>query len=77
MLRLVPFGISKETIAVLQRLLLMACSGQVRGIAICWWNANGSTEVSLTGIFSAQPRHALAASDLLKAAAGRQLDLFA
>lgn len=77
MLSLVEFGVCKETIAVLLHLLSLAMKGKLRGIAICYWLANGArTQVALTGIYRAEPERALGGADLIKAMAGRQLDLF-
>lgn len=77
MLRLVRFTVSHETILVLRYLLEKALKGELRGLALCYWSAEGRTRVILTGPYRAQPVNALGAADLIKVAAGHQLDLFA
>lgn len=77
MLRLVTFAVSRETVLVLRYLLHKALKGELRGLALCYWSAEGRTRVFLTGPYRAQPVNALGAADLIKIAAGRQLDLFA
>lgn len=76
MLRLIPFKVCKETIAVLRFLLAMARSGELRGLVLCYWGAQGRREVLLTGTYRAQPELALGAAELIKVTAAHQLDLF-
>lgn len=76
MLKLIEFGVCKETVSMLRGLLRQALDGGLRGIAVCCWKSDGSSEVLLTGVYRAQPVHALRAADLIKATADHQLDLF-
>ncbi len=76
-LRVVAFTACKESIAVLRYLLQKALKGQLRGLAVCYWTIDGGSHVLLTGAYHAQPKHALAAADLIKVEAAHQLDLFA
>jgi hypothetical protein len=76
MLRLLSFGTCRESIALLQYLLKLAFCGELRGMAVCYWRHGAGTEVALTGIFQADPERALGGADLIKVAAGHQLDLF-
>lgn len=77
MLRLVTFGVSRETIAVLLRLVSLARAGKLRGIAVCYWIVGTGSEVALTGLYHADPEKAFAAAARIKVTAAHQLDLFA
>lgn len=77
MLKLVAFGICRDTIGLLLHLLLLAKKGHLRGIAVCYWLPGSGTRVALAGIYRREPERALGAADLIKASAGRQMDLFA
>lgn len=76
MLRVLTFGVCRESIALLRYLLDLALKGQLRGIAVCYWQQGLGNTVALTGVFSADPERALGGADLIKVAAGHQLDLF-
>lgn len=77
MLHVVKSLVSRETVAVLRDLLQRALTGQLRGLALCYWSAEGASVVLLTGVYRAQPEHALSAADRIKVIAAHQLDLFA
>lgn len=77
MLRLVKLTVCKETVSVLRYLLQLAIKGELRGIAVCYWRSGDVREVLLTGAYQQQPEHAFSAADLIKIAAGHQLNLFA
>lgn len=77
MLRVIGFEACRQTIALLRHLLGLAVRGQLRGVVICYWVQGAGNQVALTGIFDADPERALGAADLIKVAAGHQLDLFA
>lgn len=77
MLRLITMKACKETVSVLLWLLDQARTGQLRGLALCYWTATGKREVLLTGVYRMEPEFALGAADLIKVTAGHQLDLFA
>lgn len=74
--RVVAFGVSRETIALLRHLLALAISGHLRGLALCYWHQDIGHRVALTGVYSDEPDRAFAGSDLIKIAAASQLDLF-
>lgn len=76
MLRLVTFTVCRETVLVLRYLLHLALTGELRGVAVCYWPTNGGDRVFLTGPYRSQPVHALGAADLIKVSAGYQMDLF-
>lgn len=76
MLRIIPFTVCKTTVAALRELLHRTLTGEIRGLALCYWTARGGTEVLLTGAYLAQPEHALSAADLIKVTACQQMDLF-
>lgn len=71
-----PFGVCRESIALLRLLLDLACKGELRGLAVCYWRRGGGYELALSGIFDAEPERALAGAELIKLQAARQLDLF-
>lgn len=77
MLRLVSFGVCRETMALLRHLLELTTAGEVRGLTVCYWRKGSGYEVALTGVFSTEPTRALAGADLIKVSAALQLDLFA
>jgi hypothetical protein len=74
--RVVAFGVSRETIALLRHLLALAIKGHLRGLALCYWHQDIGHQVGLTGVYNDQPDRALAGADLIKIAAANQLDLF-
>jgi hypothetical protein len=76
MLRLVAFEVCAETVAVLLHLLAEARKGRIRGLCVCWWKPGGGSQVSLTGLYHAEPERALSAADMIKITACHQLDLF-
>lgn len=77
MLRLITVKACRETVLVLRYLLHEALRGELRGLALCYWPSDGAGRVVLTGPYRSQPVLALGAADLIKVAAGHQLDLFA
>lgn len=76
MLRLITSSVCRETMIVLRYLLHKAQRGELRGLALCYWPAEGGGRVFLTGPYRLQPVHALGAADLIKVTAGQQMDLF-
>lgn len=76
MLQLVTFSVSRETVVVLRYLLHKALRGELRGLALCYWPAEGNGRVFLTGPYRSQPVHAMGAADLIKVTAGYQMNLF-
>lgn len=77
MLQIVSLLVCKETVAVLKVLLQKALRGELRGLALCYWRADGTSQVILSGVYRTRPQHALSAADLIKVTAAHQLDLFA
>jgi hypothetical protein len=76
MLKVVSLGVCRDTIALFRFLLRLAITGEIRGAAVCYYRRGIGTEVALTGIYEDEPERALAGADLIKVAAGHQLDLF-
>lgn len=77
MLRLVSFGVCRQTLALLGHLFNLARTGELRGLAVCYWRQGAGYEMGFSGIFDAEPERTLAGAELLKLHAARQLDLFA
>jgi hypothetical protein len=75
-LNVLPFGVSKETIALLRYLLRMALRGELSGIVVCYCILGKGDKTALSGIYHFQPKLALAAADLITFTAARQLELF-
>lgn len=76
-LKVITFGVCRQTIALLAHLLQLAIKGQIRGVAVCYWHFGEGRRVALTGIFGTEPERALSGADLIKVHAAHQLNLFA
>lgn len=71
--RVLTFGISKDTIAVLKFLLELALTARLHGLSVCYRTDDGKDQILFTGVYEKRPTEALLAASLMHVAAADRL----